>query len=466
MLKYRGYTIKCENKRYEITYIHFIYFQLIGMNILIIENVWMGGAKYGFFDKTLLTSFSILPTLYARQIAAITHQKHSVHVLNERYESIDFDQHYDIVNINFTTSTAPRAYEIADRFRKKGITVVLSGLHASLLPSEAQEHADSILLGRGELNWLELLKDFENKKLKSEYPSINYDKSTNIPPTNIHLPGFVMTGAIEATRGCPYRCEFCPEAHIDGGEKFYTRPVKEVVEELQSIPQKTIMFYDSSLTIDTKYTKQLFTEMKGLGKRFFCNGNSDVLAKDAELVRLSKEAGCVSWLIGFESVSQKTIDEIGKKTNKVKEYEQAVQNIHNYNMAVLGCFMFGFDTDTKDVFDETLNVIKKLKVDVADFCILTPFPGTPIYKKLEKEKRLLTKDWAKYSLKNPVFRPKNMSPDELVKGVRKMYSEFYSPPYTIIRIFRGFRLGLYPFFLIMARNIVATMNSRILFTKK
>ena len=164
----------------------------------------MGDDSYKFFDKTLLTMFSILPTLYARQIAAITPDKHSVHVLNERYEKIDFDKKYDIVNINFTTSTAPRAYEIADKFRKKGTTVVLSGLHAAAIPDEAKQHADSVLLGRGELNWLKLLNDFEKKSLKTIYQTTPYNDSIKIPTTNINLPGFVMTGAIEATRGCPY----------------------------------------------------------------------------------------------------------------------------------------------------------------------------------------------------------------------------------------------------------------------
>jgi radical SAM superfamily enzyme YgiQ (UPF0313 family) len=432
------------------------------MDILIIENVWMGDAKYRLFDKALLTAFSILPTLHARQIAAITPDKHSVHVLNERYEKIDFDKKYDIVNINFTTSTAPRAYEIADRFRKKGTTVVLSGLHAAALPDEAKQHADSVLLGRGEMNWLKLLNDFEKKSLQPIYQTIPYNDSIKIPTTNINLPGFVMTGAIEATRGCPYCCEFCPEVNIDGGSHFYTRPINEIIEEIKAIPQKTIMFYDSSLTINKEYTKQLFREMKGLGKRFFCNGNSDVLANDIELVKLSKDAGCVSWLIGFESISQETIDEIGKKTNKVADYFKAVENIHNHKMAVIGCFMFGFDTDKPTIFDETLDAIKKMKIDICDFCVLTPFPGTPIFNRLEKEKRILTKDWKSYNLKTVVFQPKKMTPDEIHRGMRKMYSEFYSIPYTIRRITHGLRLGFYPFVLIMARNVVATMNSRIL----
>ncbi|UCD14045.1 MAG: B12-binding domain-containing radical SAM protein [Thermoplasmatales archaeon] len=436
------------------------------MNILIIENTWMGGSKYGFFEKTLLTAFSILPTLYARKLAAITPKKHSVNVLTERYSKINFDEPYDIVNINFTTSTTPRAYEIADKFREKGTTVVLSGPHPSVLPEEAKQHGDSVLLGWGELNWLQLLKDFENNELKPFYQPIKYDKSVHIPPTNIQLPGFVITGAIEATRGCPYKCDFCPETNLPGGSQFYARPVDDVIAEIKSMPQKTLMFYDTSLTIKPDYSKSLFKEMKGLHKKFFCNGNVDELARDVELVKLSKEAGCVSWLIGFESISQETIDKVGKKTNKVMEYFQAVKNVHDNGMAVVGCFMFGFDNDKKNVFDETLKAIKELEIDVADFCVLTPFPGTPLFNRLDKEGRILTKDWTKYTMKNVVFEPKNMTAEELLNGVKKMYYEFYSNPYTVKRIVRSLRLGLYPFFMALARNAVANMNRRAFYTSK
>ena len=174
----------------------------------------------------------------------------------------------------------------------------------------------------------------------------------------------------------------------------------------------------------------------------------------------------MAWLIGFESVSQKTIDEIGKRTNKVEEYFQAVKNIHDNGMVVVGCFMFGFDTDTPDVFDETLKTIKELEIDVADFCVLTPFPGTPIFNRLENEGRILTKDWSKYTLKNVVFKPKNMTTDELINGIRKMYTEFYSTPYTVKRVINSLSLGLYPFFLVLARNAVANMNARRVFSKK
>jgi len=430
------------------------------MNILIVETVWMGGARYKFLDKTLLTAFAILPTLQARELAAITPKKHTVSVVNERYSQIDYHAAYDVVLINFVTSTAPRAYEIADSFRKKGVPVVLSGFHASGLPEEAKHHADSVLIGRNECGWLTILQDIEQDTLQPFYHAPPYNNSQSLPATKIILPGFVMTAALEATRGCPYRCEFCPETNIPGGTSFTKRPLQEVIDEIKKIPQKTLMFYDTSLTIDPVYTKELFKKMKGVHKKFFCNGNVNVLAQDKELVRLSKEAGCVAWLVGFESISQNTLDAVGKTTNMVEEYAQAIRTIHQNHMAVIGDFMFGFDTDTPDVFEKTLTVVKDLKIDVADFSILTPFPGTPLFNKLEDEKRILTKEWKYYNMGHAVFQPKQMSPDQLRNGVRWMYDVFYSPPYSIKRILRSLRWGVYSFVVVFARNLIAMMSRR------
>lgn len=436
------------------------------MNILIVETVWMGGARYKFLDKTLLTTFSILPTLQARELAAITPKQHTVIVVNERYSQINYDTVYDIVLINFVTSTASRAYAIADSFRKKNILVVLSGFHASGLPEEAKQHADSVLIGRNEQAWITILDDLEQKKLQPFYHALPYNASQVLPETKVKLPGFVMTGAVEATRGCPYCCEFCPETNIQGGASFYKRPIPEVIAEVKTIPQRTLMFYDTSLTIDPSYTKELFRGMKGLGKKFFCNGNVDVLANDVELVRLSREAGCVAWLVGFESICQTTLESIGKKTNRVDNYAVAVRNIHQNHMVVIGDFMFGFDTDTPTVFTETLEFIKKLDIDVADFSILTPFPGTPLFKKLDEENRILTKDWNYYNMGHVVFKPKQMTADELRQGVQQMYRGFYTPVYSLQRISKNLFRGMYPFVVVFARNIIASINSRRLFTKK
>ncbi len=430
------------------------------MKILIIENFWLGGKKLKLTEKLLLNTFSILPTLYARQLAAITPKKHSVKIVDERYLNINFDEKYDIVLINFNFSSVQRAYEIADSFRQKVITVVLSGWYPSIMSKEAKTHSNSVIIGLNETNWLELLNDYEKDKLKPFYEPKKYDSSVRIPPTNVELPGFIFTGAIEATRGCPYRCDFCPESNIPGGSQYFTRPVDDIIDEIKSIPQKTIMFYDKSLTINPEYSKTLFKKMKNLNKKFFCNGNADVLARDKELVRMSKEAGCVAWLIGFESISQETINKIGKTTNKVEEYYQAVKNIHDNKMSVIGSFMFGFDTDTKDIFNETLKMIEELKIDIADFWILTPFLGTPLFDKLEDEDRILTKDWSKYNMKSVVFKPKNMTPDELLQGVKKMYSEFFSFKNSTKRVLRGLYLGFYPFFLILVRNSITNIIIR------
>lgn len=428
------------------------------MHILIVETVWTGGGRYKFLEKTLLTTLSILPTLQAREFAAITPKHHTVSVVNERYSRINYNKMYDVVLINFVTSTAPRAYAIADHFRKKGVLVVLSGFHASGVPEEAKRYADSVLIGRNEQEWLKILQDIERKHLDPYYRAPPYDSSQSIPPSNISLPGLVITGAIEATRGCPYQCEFCPETSIQGGAFYYKRPIPDVIAEIKKLPQKTLMFYDTSLTIDPSYTKELFTEMKGLHKKFFCNGNVDILACDTELVRLSKEAGCLAWLIGFESINQNTLQAIGKTTNRVEEYTHAIENIHQNKMVVIGDFMFGFDNDTPDIFGKTLKTIQELQIDVADFSILTPFPGTPLFKKLEDEQRILTKEWKYYNMRNVVYKPKQITPEELRRGVQYMYNEFYKPSLSLKRIFQNLHRGLFPFFIVLARHVMILMS--------
>jgi radical SAM superfamily enzyme YgiQ (UPF0313 family) len=433
------------------------------MNILIIETVWMGGTSYRLLQKTVLTVFSILPTLQARELAAITPKHHRVTLINERYTTIPFDGDFDVVLLNFVTSTAPRAYVIADTFRKKGISVVLCGFHASGLPEEAKQHADSVLIGRNEHGWLTVLQDLEHKHLEPFYHAPIYTPTEKLPASQVSLPGFTIIGALEATRGCPYQCAFCPETNIEGGRTFFKRPISEVIAEIQTIPQKILMFYDTSLTVDPSYAKELFKNMKGLHKKFLCNGNADILAHDPELVRLSKEAGCAAWLIGFESVYQTTLDMVGKKTNTVVDYAQAVRNIHSNRMAVIGDFIFGFDTDTPEVFEKTLSVIKDLDIDVADFSILTPFPGTPLFEDLIKQNRILTKEWKLYNMGHAVYQPSQMTPEQLEQGIQWISNEFYTIPTTIRRTMRSLHGGCFIFFVVFLRNLVAMMNRRRLF---
>jgi radical SAM superfamily enzyme YgiQ (UPF0313 family) len=427
------------------------------MNLLIIEEICLSNLLSSF-DKSVFSAFSFISSVYARQLAAVTPKHHSVRVL-EGNDSIDFEEEYDAVHINFKTATAPSAYKVAEGFRRRGRTVILSGYHPSALPEEAIEHADSVIIGSAENLWPVVVKDLEKDQLKQFYSSKNTVDVKSFPETHSAIPSVIkLVDAIEATRGCPYQCDFCQDSNIPDGSIFRSRPIEEVIQEIRLLPHKLFVFCDTSLTIDPSYTKKLFTRMIGLDKKFICEGNVNVLADDNELLSLSQKAGCIQWMIGFESFSQHTLDSVHKKTNKIRSYKRAVDNIHNHHMAVLGTFIFGFDTDTIMVFDTTEDCVQQLEIDSAHFAILTPYPGTPLYKQLTAEGRILTRDWSKYNRKNVVFDPKQMSTEELQNGFERISENFNTIPKLLYRDLRSLGLGLYPFLTVFASNLGNYMN--------
>ncbi|MCD6469126.1 MAG: radical SAM protein, partial [Thermoplasmata archaeon] len=231
---------------------------------------------------------------------------------------------------------------------------------------------------------------------------------------------------IQATRGCPVGCSFCAITNTSFGRTYRERPIEHVINEVETIPQKFLFFCDASLTADPEYTKQLFKEMKDLEKRLLmCNGNVNVLKKDEELLKLASEAGCLQWHIGFESVSQKNIDGVGKNTNKVEDYFSTVQKIHDHGIDVIGEFILGFDNDTVDTFSLTRDFVEHLEVDAAGFNILVPYPGTPLFERLEREGRILTKDWSQYTCTNVVFKPKHIPREMLIEETWKLNKKFF-----------------------------------------
>jgi radical SAM superfamily enzyme YgiQ (UPF0313 family) len=233
------------------------------------------------------------------------------------------------------------------------------------------------------------------------------------------------------------------------------RPIKYVIEEIKSIKKNYLFFADSSLTINPGYSKTLFKEMKELNKKFDCCGNINTLAKDDEFLKLASEAGCNLIQVGFESISQESIDAVGKTTNKVVDYAKAVSKIKDHGIMVMGLFMFGFDSDTPDIFDRTLNAIYKMDIDRAYFFILTPFPGTSIFDRMYKEGRILTKNWSKYNIHNVVFQPKNMSIDELSTGTQRVVEEFHSISNSLRRSFNDENFSLNRFITRISRDISA-----------
>ena len=390
---------------------------------------------YSSFITKLKANFSPYPTLCLQQLVGNTPDGHKIKVISERSKDIKFNIDADLIGITCVTPQASRAYELADEFRRRRKTVVLGGWHPSVLPYEAKQHADAVVIGEADYLWPELIQDFQQKKLKSFYRNKKPVDLTSIKNPIRKVGSEVqLIAAVQASRGCPMGCEFCGVSNSQHGRIFRRRPIDKVIEDLKTVKQKKIWFYDPSLTINPRFTKELFKAMKELDKKFTCFGNIDVLAKDNELLKLSREAGCQKWFIGIESVSQKTIDQLGKKSNKVERYEPSIKKIHDYGMLVIGGFIFGFDGDTPDVFDATVEWVNKLKIDIPEFTILTPYPGTPLFERLKKENRILTYDWSRYTEKgNVVFQPKNMTPETLLNGQRRVSKQINSFSGTIKR---------------------------------
>jgi radical SAM superfamily enzyme YgiQ (UPF0313 family) len=424
----------------------------------------LGEISLDTISKSSFQSFSSIfayrSNIFESQIAAITPKKHTTIILKPN-EEIDFDADYDVILIFFKTGAALRAYEVADTFRKKDKIVILSGNHPSVLPEEAKPHADSIIIGVAEKIWPIVVKDLEEKKLKPIYESKDLIDFPRIPPTASFMSssGFKLVSPIEATRGCPDKCDFCQYSNVPDGSTFFSRPVEDVIAEIKTIPQKLLYFKDLSMTIKPAYSKELFKKMKGLNKKFICHGNLNVLARDEELIKLSHDAGCIEWIIGFESFSQDVLKSVNKNSNKVKDFPETVKKIQKYKMIVDGTFVFGFDDDTPEVFNDTLNSIDKLGLDSAIFAVLTPYPGTPIFDKLEKEGRILTHDWSKYNRKNVVFKPKKMTKEELEKGYIEVTKKYNSVPRFAYRVLNGFKRGFYPALLTLGSNLGSYMAS-------
>ena len=408
--------------------------------------------QYHIHYKNKLKAFlhsTVLRATYHKSLAlemlsAVTPKEHEVVIKKTNYDNAVLDEKYDLVGIHCVTGDSPFAYKVADRFRDCGVTVFLGGYHPSALPEEAKQHADAVVIGEAEETWPLLLKDFENGKLKSFYKQTNPIDGEKIP-SQIETNHKDFFPAIQASRGCPYQCEFCSETIINCRKIFRPRPIKNVIEEIKLLPGKSFIFHDPSLTIDPEYAKNLFKKMMGLNKHFFCNGNVDTLCKDDKLLILARQAGCLGWLVGFESISKESLDSVKKKTNKIENYSNAVEKIHDNHMMVCGTFVFGFDGDTIDVFRKTKEFVEESGIDVPDALILTPFPGTPLYNRLEKEKRILTKDWTRYDHKHVVFQPKNMTPEELLENTYNLYKEFFTIGNSIKRTIKSINLDYYAF---------------------
>ncbi|MEM0467377.1 MAG: radical SAM protein [Candidatus Thermoplasmatota archaeon] len=369
------------------------------------------------------------------QVAAATPCEHTVRIVDENYEKINFNEDIDLVGITCLTMAAPRAYEIADQFRRRGITVVLGGNHPSALPQEAKQHADSVVIGEAEKVWPQLLKDVERGKLQPFYKSTEKISPEDIPePRRDLINRRFFSDGLLIKRGCPNQCEFCTVTSLYSHD---IRSIDSVLKEISHMPAKIIFIYDQNLTSYMTYTMKLLKELKSVHKRWQANATIDILGKEDGFLQAAKEAGIFYWYIGFESISQQSLDQAKKGRNRVDEYPATIKKIKQHGMIIVGSFIFGFDQDTPDIFDATLQKLDEWDIDMAEFHILTPFPGTALYTRLKSEDRILSENWELYNTANVVFQPKNMTKQELFERTRTIAREYYRYRRILKRSFRA-----------------------------
>jgi len=384
----------------------------------------------------------LMPQLALFILQGLTPKEHQVVTVDEEAEDIDLEQDCDLVGISFMTSNASRAYWLAQEFKKRGKTVVLGGVHPTLLPDEALPHGDSVVIGEAEGVWAELLEDYQNGCLKKRYHNPRPDLSKYVPKdfskiTKRHLFGLVP---IMTSRGCPYHCDFCCVTDLFGKEIRHI-PVENVVRDIKESGRKIFMFLDDNIIGHPSYAKELFAALKPLKISWVGQSSISLLVKDDELLKLAVESGCKGLFVGLESVKEAQMSSLRKSFSSLQGLEHGLKKMRQAGIFALASMIFGFDEDTEEVFDDTVRFLIKNKVHTVAFNVLTPYPGTKTFQKMKEEGRLLTDDWKYYDHSTVVFQPKNMSPYELMAGKIRARKKFYRP-WSILRRLLGIDHGL------------------------
>jgi radical SAM superfamily enzyme YgiQ (UPF0313 family) len=380
-------------------------------------------SKTGIFKRSLRYAPLTLTTLAAMVPEELGAE---VTIQDEGVEPLNLDFAADLVGITAITGTSLRAYKIADELRERGHTVVLGGVHPTLLPDEAAAHADAIVTGYAEHAWPELLRDFAAGRLKQRY-SAPIGRTLSVPIARRDLlkkKRYATVNSIEATRGCPHQCEFCVVPTAWRGT-YAHRPIEDVVAELRTFEGRHALFIDLSPVEDAEYAKALYRAMIPLRIRWLGLATTK-LAEDAELLDLAAKSGCKGVLIGFESVSQQTLDGTRKHFHSADRYAENIRRLHDHGIGIQACFVYGFDDEDASVFERTVEFVDRTKVDLPRYAVATPFPGTPLYRRLEAQGRLLHRNWSLYDVEHVVFEPKRMSPERLQEGLEWSWSQSYS----------------------------------------
>lgn len=391
------------------------------------------GRRRWFNGKTF--RFSLLSML---RVAAETPEGWEIGLVDEQVDDIPWEETPDLVGITCMTAAAPRAFEIAQRFRERGVKVVLGGMYPSLCPEEALAHADAVVVGDAEGLWPQVLHDAEKDRLQGIYRHAQLPSLEGISAMPRHLLNrrcYATIHAVEATRGCPNRCDFCAVSAFHQHSQR-RRPVESVLAEVAAIPERHFIFIDDHLVADFDYARTLFEGLIPLNKRWVAQMTLS-MTEDEELVDLAARAGCVGVFVGLESLSSANLDSVNKSFHRAEHYAHAIELFHAHGIGVEAGLVFGFDGDTHSVFRQTLNLLDQLQVDAIQASILTPLPGTKRHEAMQH--RIVDEDLGHYDFHHAVFQPRAMSTDALQAGHDWITREFYRPHRILRRLWRHLR---------------------------
>ncbi len=382
-----------------------------------IHKISLGSVNKSFREAPLTAT--ILAALVPEEL------NYEITVIDESIQKVPLNQKFDIVAISIITGTTKRGYELAEHYKKKGSIVILGGVHVTLLPNEAASHADSIVVGFAERTWPQLLRDIEKDCIQPVYKDTEqYFHNIPIPRRDLQKnAGYMVPNVISATRGCKNSCDFC--AVPAAGFGWQTRPLDEVINEIKHIPAKKIVFNDVSMGEDMIYFKNLLKALVPLNKKWGGLVSTKVFY-DNEIPKLLKDSGCTYLLIGFESLNNYSLNRINKGFNNYDNYISIIQILNKIKVILMGCFIFGFEEDSVDVFKRTLDFVQDHKINIPRYAIYTPYPGTSSYKRLKGEGRLLHENWEYYDTQHVVFKPKLMTPQQLDKGFIWTYKNTFT----------------------------------------
>lgn len=372
--------------------------------------------------------YSLFPPLGLATLAAYLSPDDEIDLQDQHIETLDLNDNPDLVIIQVYITNAYRAYKIADHYKKQGAYILLGGLHVTSLPEEAAPHADTIFLGPGEETFPQFLKDFKNKSTKKVYSSSirTLDKIPPIRRDLIKRNRYLVPNSIVVTRGCPHHCDFCyKDAFFEGGRSFYTQIVDDALAEIDRLQGRHLCFLDDHLLGNAKFASELFEGMKGMNRVFQGAATVDSVLR-GNLIEKAAEAGLRSLFVGFETFSPANLKQSNKKQNLEKDYVKAVNRLHSLGIMINGSFVFGLDEDDKDVFKRTVDWGVKNSITTSTYHVLTPYPGTRLFKDMEQQGRILTKNWDLYDTRNVVYQTTNLTADELKNGYDWAYKEFYS----------------------------------------